>query len=134
MPGSDGDDAPLEQAADFAFTRAQRLLSASEYRSVFSDVQLKAGQAEFVLLARPAPVPHSRLGLAIARKHLRRAVARNALKRMARETFRHLPESQPPLDIVLLSRPAAANSDRARLRAGLEQQFRRLHRQAARHT
>jgi len=112
------------------FAKSQRLLSADDYRSVFSDAQLKAGQAEFLLLARPASTPHSRLGLAIARKHLRRAVARNRMKRLAREAFRQLPRNTPPLDIVLLSRPGAALACQQTLRAGLERQLRRLQQRA----
>jgi ribonuclease P protein component len=118
--------------SDRSFSRSRRLLSAGDYRAVFDDVRFKAGQSEFVLLARPSSTEHSRLGLAIARKHIRRAVNRNLMKRLAREVFRMLPPAEPALDIVLLSRPAAAHSDRASLRAGLLRQFRLLQ-QRARH-
>lgn len=115
---------------DQSFTRSRRLLTAGDYRAVFDDVRFKAGQKEFVLLARPAATSHSRLGLAVARKHIRRAVNRNVVKRLAREVFRMLPQTEPPLDIVLLTRPAAAQTDRARLRAAMILQFQQLQRRA----
>ena len=72
-----------------------------------------------------------RLGLAVAKKHLPSAVQRNLLKRIARERFRRLPTSQPGLDIVLLSRPAAKLADRTQLAAAVDTQLERLLRRCA---
>ncbi len=75
-----------------------------------------------MLLYRPQdpPAESARLGLAISRKHARRAVARNRLKRMAREAFRIRRHSLPLVDIIVLSRAGASGADRAELRAELE--------------
>lgn len=43
----------------------------------------------------------ARLGLVIPKKQARTAVLRNAIKRQARELFRHRRSALPPLDLVL---------------------------------
>lgn len=43
----------------------------------------------------------SRLGLVVPKRLARHAVLRNAIKRQAREAFRHHSESLPALDLVL---------------------------------
>ncbi len=49
---------------------------------------------------------HPRLGLAISRKVSPRATDRNRLKRMLRECFRTHQQALPPLDLVVVGRPA----------------------------
>ena len=75
-----------------------------------------------MLLYRPQdpPAESARLGLAISRKHARRAVERNRLKRMAREALRIRRHSLPLVDIIVLSRAGVSGADRAELRAELE--------------
>ena len=108
------------------FRPNQRLISATDYQQVFKAPDLKAGQQEVLLLARRNDLSHHRLGLAVAKKHIRTAVKRNQLKRLAREAFRTLKTDKQGLDIVVLSRPGAAKADRAHLRRALDRQFQRL--------
>ena len=56
------------------------------------------------LLAVPNRLQYPRLGLAISRKVARTAVARNRIKRVSRESFRHWQTRLGPLDIVVLGR------------------------------
>ena len=56
------------------------------------------------LLAAPNQLQYPRLGLAISRKVASTAVARNRIKRVTRESFRHWQTRLPPLDIVVLGR------------------------------
>lgn len=93
------------------FGKDKRLLCASDYRAVFGDAELRSGQKEFLLLARGNSRGYHRLGLAVAKKHVRLATRRNRIKRGAREAFRQLPETSPGLDIIFLTRPGAANMD-----------------------
>jgi len=46
----------------------------------------------------------ARLGLAIAKKHIKRAVGRNRIKRLIRESFRQSQGQLAGLDIVVLLR------------------------------
>jgi ribonuclease P protein component len=64
--------------------------------------------------------PTARLGLAISKKHARRSVDRNRIKRVAREAFRVRRQSLPPVDIIVLSRAGIAGAERAELRAELD--------------
>jgi len=112
------------------FQRSRRLLNAADYRRVFSAPDWKTGQAEVLLLARRSSLETHRLGLAIAKKHVPTAVRRNLLKRLARERFRTLQSSDPKLDIVVLTRPAARTASRENLRNAIDRQFDRLNRKA----
>lgn len=67
----------------------------------------------------------------IAKKHVRLAVQRNRIKRLAREVFRQLPDATPPLDVVLLARKGIAELDNQELSTILQQQWQKLRHQAA---
>lgn len=108
------------------YGKDKRLLNASDYRVVFNDAALRSGQKEFLLLARGNDRGHHRLGLAVAKKHVRLATQRNRIKRGAREAFRQLPETLPGLDIIFLTRPGAATSDARVFTVDLPRQLQRL--------
>ncbi len=110
---------------DRSFRRSQRLTAAAEFQRVFRDGRRSADDCFTVLFChnkRDQP----RLGLAIAKRRVRRAVARNRLKRLVRESFRAAAPSLPPMDIVVLAGPAAGNADNAKIFASLEQHWQRL--------
>lgn len=113
------------------FGKDKRLRGAGDYRMVFKDARWRGGQKEFLLLARPNEHGHHRLGLAVAKKHVRLATGRNRIKRGAREAFRTLPESLPGLDIIFLTRPGAAGSGPDVLTADLPRHLQRLCRKAS---
>ncbi|MDG0980538.1 MAG: ribonuclease P protein component [Halieaceae bacterium] len=90
-----------------SFGRQKRLLTKSDYQHVFSNAPFKAHSQTFLLLAKPGMGGQSRLGLVIAKKHVKTAVGRNRIKRQAREVFRCQKEGALPLDMVLLARSGA---------------------------
>jgi ribonuclease P protein component len=67
-----------------------------------------------------------RLGLSIAARILRRAVDRNRVRRLVRESFRMHQHQLPPLDIVIGARSAAKSADPAQLRAAIESLWLRI--------
>lgn len=91
----------------FGFPRARRLLKSEEFTAVF-DFRRVARSPHFVLhylepaADRDATAPgQPRLGLVIGKRHLRHAVWRNLVKRIARETFRMMQAELKPRDYVL---------------------------------
>jgi len=111
------------------FTPEQRLHTAAEFGRVFAD-PARSTDRFFTILARPGGRAIARLGLTISRRAAKRAVDRNRLKRLARETFR-LQRNLPSWDFVVLAKPGAAATDRRALHASLQQHFTRLSNVAA---
>ena len=114
-----------------SFGKARRLLNAKDYSRVFVGAEAKASHKHLLLLARTNDQPGHRLGLVIAKKNVRLAVQRNRIKRIAREVFRTLPESDQHLDTVLLARRGLDGLDNAQLSTILRQQWQKLVRHAA---
>ncbi|WP_251358547.1 ribonuclease P protein component [Kangiella sp. TOML190] len=85
------------------FTATQRLLTAKQYKQVFTN-PVKATSKDFTLLACSNSCNHPRLGLIVAKKNVRFAVDRNRLKRLVRESFRHQQSLLPAIDCVILAR------------------------------
>ena len=123
-----------EKAVDASFGRSKRLLNASDYSRVFDKPDAKASHKHLLLLARYNDLPAHRLGLVIAKKHVKTAVQRNRIKRLSREFFRQLPTADSHLDVVLLARPGLGNLDNAQLSSILRKQWQKLtsHSNAAR--
>jgi ribonuclease P protein component len=98
-----------------ALSRQSRLCGPKEFSRVFEQAVVSA-DAGFKVLGRLAEQRNSRLGMAVSREVDKRAVQRNRLKRLIRESFRsHYlsdPIRHPPVDIVVLPRrPAVAASN-----------------------
>ncbi|MEZ5568426.1 MAG: ribonuclease P protein component [Halioglobus sp.] len=110
----------------FGFCKARRLLKASDFKAVFDEPTARASHRHLLLLARCNDLPQHRLGLVIAKKHVRLAVNRNRIKRIAREFFRQLPASTPALDVILLARAGVGDLDNSQLSSILLQQWQRL--------
>jgi ribonuclease P protein component len=106
------------------FTPDQRLHAAAEFGRVFAEPARSADRF-FTVLARPSGRAVARLGLTVSRRAARRAVDRNKLKRLARESFRQQ-RALPPWDFVVLARPGADRAPRPELRASLDGHFARL--------
>ncbi|MEM7294418.1 MAG: ribonuclease P protein component, partial [Pseudomonadota bacterium] len=73
-------------------------------------------------------LPYPRLGMALAKKNLKRAVDRNAAKRVIRESFRRQRDALGGLDLVVLSKRGIEVNDKRGLHDGLESLWRDLNR------
>lgn len=93
-------------ALSFRFTKQQRLLSSSDYTPVFNDAPIRASHPCFLLLCR-SNNHRARLGLVIAKKHVKRANQRNRIKRLVRESFRLQQHNLPAIDVIVLARKGA---------------------------
>ncbi|RLJ19106.1 ribonuclease P protein component [bacterium endosymbiont of Escarpia laminata] len=108
-----------------SFPRRLRLLKPDEYRRVFSRAERSTDNL-FLVLARENGLEFARLGLAISKKNTRRAVDRNRLKRLVRESFRLNQDLLAGLDIVVLNRRGKLLMDNHRYTASLLRHWKRL--------
>jgi len=105
-----------------------RLSGPKAFSNVFQKATVSA-DASFKVLARNTGQPTARLGMAVSRKVDSRAVQRNRLKRVIRESFRAHYYSQTPhtaLDFVVLPRRQAVTISNGQLFEKLEQHWRRI--------
>lgn len=117
---------------DTSFGRHKRLLTKSDYQHVFDNAPFKASSQTFLLLAKPSLSNQSRLGLVIAKKHVKTAVGRNQIKRQAREVFRYQKEGALPLDMVLLARSGAGSLAPDLVRLAITKMIEKVQTQASR--
>ena len=115
-------EAPTPREARQGFAREQRLAGARCFARVFAEGS-RSRSAALLVIACPSGLPTARLGLAIGRKHLRRAVDRNRVKRRIRESFRKHQARLRGLDVVVVGRPALARLAPGELDPMLETQW-----------
>lgn len=90
--------------SDFGFSKKLRLLGAADYQPVFKNARYKVSSQYILILAVANNLARPRIGLVIAKKNVAKAVQRNRVKRIFRESFRHNQRLLPALDIVILAR------------------------------
>lgn len=91
--------------SSFRFPKTSRILKRAEYKVPLDQGQ-KAVDSYLVLVAVRSPLAKARLGMVVSRK-VGNAVVRNRIKRSLREHFRQVQQALPPLDLVIIARPAA---------------------------
>lgn len=104
--------------------RRRRVRASADYTRGFSEGQRIGGR--FFRLHWRAAEGEVRLGLAVSRKVDTRAVERNRLKRIARDSFRRSATELPTGDVLLVARREAAGAASAELRRDLDSLWRRL--------
>ncbi|ACE84132.1 ribonuclease P protein component [Cellvibrio japonicus] len=109
-----------------AFGKSLRLLCSRDFQTVFDDAPFRASHQLFLILSRPNQLPHPRLGLVIAKKHVSLAVQRNRIKRLVREQFRLQQQELAGLDVIVLSRKGVADLENAEFVAQFRQQLQRI--------
>ncbi len=96
------------------FSRELRLLTPIQFKNVFEQ-PFRASTPEITILARKNNLEHPRLGLTVAKKHLKRAHERNRIKRLVRESFRLSQHRLPAYDFVFVAKMVLENSTIAHL-------------------
>ena len=107
-----------------------RLREPAEFKRVFAKAE-RSTDKYFTVLAIVNELDRPRLGLAIAKKNIRRAVDRNKIKRSARESFRLQQYEMTNLDIVVLARREAATANSKTLQASLDKHWLKLTKRCA---
>jgi ribonuclease P protein component len=105
-PASQPEAAPGPAPCRQRFRPHERIRDARDFRRAYSS-RRSVSDAFLVLHAVPNGCPHSRLGISVPRKLVRRAARRNRLKRRIREAFRTSKAALPVgLDLVVVPRVA----------------------------
>ena len=108
--------------------RRSRLSGQTAFSRVFQQATVST-DVSFKVLGRISNLADSRLGMAVSRQVDKRAVQRNRLKRIIRESFRAHYLSAPrqgSLDIVVLPRRQAVSMDNKQLREQLSRHWHRI--------
>ena len=113
--------------ANHAFPRELRLLTPEHFKNVFNE-PVRAASPPLTLLAKVNSLGHPRLGLTVPKKVLKRAVWRNRIKRLTRESFRHKQHELPAIDIVVIAKSGIGKLDNAEITQLLEKLWRTLSR------
>jgi ribonuclease P protein component len=100
------------------------LLRPADFERVMAQGRRRRGQS-FTAIELAGAAPGARLGLAVSKKSLRRAVDRNRFKRIVRESFRAALDL-PVCDVVILATPAARSTEGAALAIELDDYWKRL--------
>jgi ribonuclease P protein component len=107
------------------FEPRKRLHQPAEFRAVRqSGKRLSDAYFSLSVLANHGRIP--RLGLAIATRTFGSAVARNRIKRLARESFRLNQHTLPPVDVTVSAKDAARLAAPKDLRASLEKHWKSI--------
>lgn len=94
------------------YLKTQRLLTPAHYKQVFDNVAYKAHQSHLMAFVAQTDSECARLGMAITKKKLKTAVARNLVKRLIKERFRFYAPELMPVDVVfILKRPTTELSN-----------------------
>ena len=113
-----------------SFPRQSRLTRARDFQQVFSS-NFRIGDAWLTILVAKHDGEQPRLGFAIARKQVPKAVKRNALKRLFRESFRTHRQRLPPRDMVIMVRREILAATSAQIREALERHWKSITEQCA---
>ncbi|MBT9431978.1 ribonuclease P protein component [Candidatus Sodalis endolongispinus] len=107
-----------------ALPRELRLLTPNHFTFVFQHPQ-RAGTPYVTILGRLNTLGHPRVGLTVAKKHVKRAHERNRIKRLTRESFRLHQHALPAMDFVVIAKKDVADLDNHALTEALEKLWRR---------
>jgi len=105
-----------------SFPRQLRLTSAIDFQQVFKN-NIRRSDACITILVGKRAGDCPRIGFAIARKQVPKAVKRSALKRLFRESFRKNQHRLPARDMVIMVRREILLNDPAKIRANLNQHW-----------
>lgn len=113
-----------------SYPKSARLITSADFSHVFDKQVARSVDDVFILLAAPSAENRPRVGLAIAKKRAKRAVDRNKLKRIIRESWRLNCQHYGNLDVVVMIKPGAHKNDNQVLRDKLARHWTRLERRA----
>lgn len=107
------------------YPRKNRLVTKAEFKAVFDNAQ-KVSQKYLLVLYKPNQNLHSRLGLVVGKRFANKAVSRNRIKRVIRESFRFNFENLKGIDIIVIARHQCDTLTKHKLREGIDKLWEKL--------
>lgn len=105
---------------DYCYPKSKRLLKPDQFKAVFNKPLFKIHQTHFMAFAYDSEQQQARLGMAITKKKIPTAVARNKIKRIIREQFRHQHSALPAVDIVFILKKSSKALSNDELRTEID--------------
>lgn len=109
----------------YRYTRRLRLTKTDEFSSVFSFRTCRSNDY-FQAFLLPNTLGHARLGVVVPKRIEKRAVHRNYIKRLVRESFRLHQASLPAHDLIIRAKRTFRRADGPAARAALASLFERV--------
>jgi ribonuclease P protein component len=103
------------------------LTQGAEFKRVFATAR-RSGDEYFAVLGQNNQRLFARLGMAISRKHVKTAVARNRIKRLVRESFRQHQHALSGVDFVVTLRRDATSLSNQEIFRRLEKHWQHIKR------
>ena len=108
------------------FTKEQRLLTPAAFRDVFDAPERKIHQSHLMAFVRTNTHDKPRVGMAITKRKVPTAVARNLIKRQIREQFRSKAFKIENKDIVFIIKKSIKNIDKNELKIQINNIFKKI--------
>lgn len=126
MPDSSRQLTGCTRQPEFGFQRDLKLTEARDFSRVFKGPDARYPLPGLLVLVKKNGLDHPRLGMAISRKHLARATARNRIKRMVRESFRLCQAQLAGWDIVVVSRKGISGIAHSKIKDKLQKTWQQI--------
>ncbi len=104
----------------YTYPKENRLLKPVEFKTVFNQPVFKIHHTHLMAFVSNTQHNQARLGMAITKKKLPKAVARNQVKRIIKEQFRHQRTQLPNLDIVFILKKPTLHLTNQQLKAEVQ--------------
>ncbi|MDO8892842.1 MAG: ribonuclease P protein component [Sulfurimicrobium sp.] len=109
----------------FGLSKAKHLVKTDEISSVFS-FNSRVSSEHFQVLAKPGTNSFARVAVIVSKKTVRRACARNYIKRVSREIFRLQQYQLSGVDMVIRVRKGFSAADYALINLELRELMKRV--------
>lgn len=108
-----------------SFPRSHRLVTQAEYKLLFNKAK-KVSHRFLTILYKKNNNLYGRLGLIVGKRVAKKAVSRNQIKRVIRESFRFQQDKLSGIDIIVIARQQCDKLSKQKLREGIDQLWERL--------